>query len=146
MNMKNKQMITTVIIVLIVGGASFFGGIKYQQSKRMTFGGPAGTQGGTLRGPNGTIQRGGMASGFAPVTGEIIASDDKSITVKLPDGSSKIVFLSDATSVNKAEAGTKLDLTEGTKVSVFGQTNSDGSVTAQSVQINPMERMMRQGM
>ncbi len=75
-----------------------------------------------------------------PISGEILSSDDKSITVKLQDGSSKIVLLSDKTQINKATSVTKLDLKSGEKVAVFGSENSDGSVTAQNIQLNPQFR------
>ena len=77
------------------------------------------------------------------VGGEIIAKDASSITVKLrgtqSDGSagSKIIFLSDSTQVTKSAQGSTTDLSIGTQVSVFGTTNTDGSVSAQSVQIRP---------
>jgi hypothetical protein len=74
------------------------------------------------------------------VNGEIIAADEKSITVKLQDGSSKIVLLSDKTEINKTASTTKEDLKVGEKVAAFGTENSDGSVTAQSVQLNPRFR------
>jgi hypothetical protein len=144
--MKNKQILTTIIIALVVGAASFYGGMRYQQMRRGNFAGQF-AQGGNFRGANGTGLRGGNGGGFMPVTGEIISGDDKTMTVKLQDGSSKIVILSDSTNINKAEAGSKTDLTPGTKILVLGQTNSDGSVTAQSVQVNPMDRGMgKQGM
>lgn len=63
--------------------------------------------------------------------------DDKSITVKLQDGSSKIVLLSNTTAYNKSATGAKSDLKTGEKVAVFGTENSDGSVTARDVQLNP---------
>lgn len=69
-----------------------------------------------------------------------ISSDDKSITVKLQDGSSKIVLLTDTTSISKSTEGSKSDLKTGEKVAVFGTENSDGSVTAQNVQLNPILR------
>jgi len=62
------------------------------------------------------------------------------ITVKLPDGSSKIILLSEKTSINKASEGSVADLVVGEKVAVFGTTNTDGSVTAQNIQINPVAR------
>jgi len=83
--------------------------------------------------------------GFQPVNGEIISSDDKSITVKLTDGGSKIVILSDNTEINQAANATKDDLKAGEKVAVFGQENSDGSVTAQSIQLNPVLRGSTEG-
>ena len=74
------------------------------------------------------------------VVGEILSKDDTSITVKLTDGSSKIVVLSSNTVINKAAIATKNDLTTGERVAVFGTVNSDGSVTAQDIQLNPQMR------
>ena len=86
----------------------------------------------------------GNGQSFRPVSGEIIGSDDKSVTVKLQDGSSKIVLLSDSAQINKASVGAKEDLKTGENIVVFGTTNSDGSVTAQSIQIGG-QIMMRGG-
>lgn len=83
------------------------------------------------------LQRG---QNFRPVNGEIISADEKSVTVKLPDGGSKIVILSEKTSINKAAEATKEDLKVGEKVAVFGSENTDGSVTAQNIQLNPQPR------
>lgn len=77
---------------------------------------------------------------FRPVNGEIIEVNDKDITVKLSDNSSKIVHLSDSTILNKSSEGVKSDLKVGEKIAAFGTENSDGSVTAQNIQINPVFR------
>ncbi|MCL4366320.1 DUF5666 domain-containing protein [Patescibacteria group bacterium] len=70
-----------------------------------------------------------------------LRSDDlKSITVKLSDGSSKIILLSAQTQLNKAEVAAKSDLAVGERVAVFGSVNSDGSVNAQNIQLNPQRR------
>ncbi len=128
--MKSIYLVVAILVV-IVGGGAFFAGMKYQQSKQPAFlrqmAGVQGQRTGT----------GGNRTGFRPVNGEIISSDDKSITVKLQDGSSKIVLLSDNTQINKAAEATKEDLKAGEKVAVFGQENSDGTVTAQNIQLNP---------
>lgn len=133
--MKNN-LIITVIIGVVAAGVGFFGGTKYQESKQPVSnrqfgnGSGGGGQGGVGQ------YRGGRAGG-GQVVGEIISMDDKSITIKLQDGSSKIVLLSDTTSINKSSAGSKSDLKTGERVGVFGATNSDGSVTAQNIQLNP---------
>ncbi len=134
-------MKTNLMPLLITGavtlGTGFFAGMKYDQSKQ-----PALSE----QGRNfmqGAGRNGGNRMGFRPVSGEIISSDSTSITVKLPDGSSKIVLLSDKTIVNKADPANKSDLKTGEKVAVFGQENSDGSVTAQTIQLNPLQMLFR---
>jgi len=133
--MKKNTIIMMIIAVVIVGAGSFFGGMKYQQSKQPSFMRQAGRLNAGDRGqlrPSGT--------GFRPVSGEIISSDEKSITVKLQDGSSKIVVLSEKTEINQASEASREALKVGEKVAVFGAENSDGSVTAQNIQLNPLTR------
>ena len=143
----NKSILITLLIALIVGAGAFYAGMKYQQSKRSTFMQQIGVNGGRagFRSQNGNGNN--LPAGrqdFQPVNGEIISSDDKSITVELQDGSSKIVLLSDSTSINKAESGSKEDLKSGEKVFVIGTKNSDGSVSASSIQLNPPNRVIPQ--
>jgi hypothetical protein len=139
--MKAVKPMYVIIIAIIVGAVAFFGGMQYQKSQRAAgFAGRggqfAGAQGagGQFGGAQGTRRNGGA------VMGEILSKDDSSVTVKMQDGSSKIVILSGSTSINKSASGTKDDLTTGERVAVFGTTNSDGSVTAQSIQLNPVMR------
>lgn len=75
--------------------------------------------------------------GRGGVIGSIISMDDKSITVKLADGSSKIVLFSDATTYSNTVRAAKSDLKVGENVAIFGAANSDGSVTATEIQLNP---------
>ena len=71
------------------------------------------------------------------VSGDIISKDAMSITVKLRDGGSKIVFFSDTTEISRFASGSASDLLVGKSVMVNGKTNDDGSVTAQSIQLRP---------
>lgn len=137
--MKNTYFIITVLLVLVVAGASFFAGMKYQQVQRSSFARQLGNGQGGLR-SGGAFAGMGNRAGLRPVNGQIIGSDDKSITVKMVDGSSRIVLFSDKTTINKAAEATRDDLKVGETVAVFGQENTDGSVTAQSIQINPQFR------
>lgn len=136
--MQKNSLVITLVVALIVGAAAFFGGMKYQESKRTT----AFRQFPNVSGRGNAQFNGGNRAGIRPVNGEIISSDDKSITVKLTDGSSKIVLVSDKTTINKASEAQKADLKTGETVAVFGSENTDGSVTAQNIQLNPILRVM----
>jgi hypothetical protein len=139
--MKNNLVIT-VLVAIVIGGVGFFAGMKYQQSKSTSnfrqFGNGQGF--GMMGGQGNQSQGRTRMNGARQVTGEILNQDDKSITVKLQDGSTRIIFLSDTTTISKATTGSKSDLKVGERVGVFGTENSDGSVTAQNVQLNPTMR------
>ncbi len=83
-------------------------------------------------GPGGQIRIMGGGS-----VGEVVSKDETSLTLKLLDGGSKIVFLSASTTVNKMTAGSLEDVTSGTSVTVMGTPNQDGSLTASQIQLRP---------
>jgi hypothetical protein len=137
-----KQTTLYAVIALVIGaGVGFFGGVKYQQSKIPSFSGnfrDGMVRNGRQGTPNG---QSGSRFGGGRVVGEVLSIDDSSLTVKLGDGSSKIVLLASDTAYTKSESGSKNDIKTGTRVGVFGLSNSDGSITAQDIQINPVFRM-----
>lgn len=133
----NKFIIIGVIVGIIILAGSFYGGLKYGQSKNSfrgnNFQNIANIQKGS---PNGNSQN-GMANG------EIVSKDDKSITVKLSNGGSKIIFLSENTKVSKMTDGSLEDLDIGSSIIVVGISDQDGSIVAQSIQLRsdlPMDQ------
>lgn len=147
--MSSKSIIVTVVVAVVVGGAAFYGGTVYEKSnlsKQGLLRSASSAQSGNASG-----QRGQRGAGFGQggpggnnsgnfVAGQITAKNDNSITVQGRDGSSKIVFFSGSTSIGKAAQGTASDLTNGEQVVVSGQANSDGTVTAQNIQIRPADQ------
>lgn len=136
--MKNIKtlIISGIVLILIVGAGSFFGGMKYGQSKgssNRNFQGMAQQFGG----PNGGQRGSAGVKGGSFINGEVLSKDDKSVTIKLQNGGSKIVLFSDATTIGKTTDGTLTDLEVGKTVMITGTSNTDGSVTAQSIQIRP---------
>ena len=140
MNNTIKKLLPIIVIIILVGVGAFYGGMKYDQSKsaanlsanfqnRQMAGSGTGSRNGTF----------GNRAGSGFVTGEIIAKDDKSITVKLQDGGSKIIFYSDSTEIGKFASGTQNDLEVGKIIIVNGKVNLDGSITAQSIQLRPVK-------
>lgn len=85
-------------------------------------------------GRSGNMMRGVFGGGTA---GEIISKDDKSLTLKLRDGGSKIVLFGNSVAISHSVLGAISDLAVGGQVVVNGTTNTDGSVTASTIQIRP---------
>jgi len=146
--MSKQIVLVTAVIILAVAGGSFYGGMKYAQSKNPSAADRAGfanlspeerqarlQQFGQLGGGQRGARNGG--GGGLITVGEIITKDDKSITVKLRDGGSKIVFFTVSTPVMKSTSGSPQDLAIGEQVTVTGTANQDGSLSAQSIQLRP---------
>lgn len=143
--MKPIKPLYVIILVIIVAAAGFYGGTLYQKNQ---------TRASFASGANGQFRRfgqggggqggfGGGANGMMPVRGQVVSSTDNSVTVKLMDGSSKIVNLTGQTTISKTTTGSASDLKSGETVTAIGTTNSDGSVTAQTVLIGNGNMMFR---
>lgn len=132
--MQTKHMIIAVALIILALAGGFFAGMQYQKSQRAGF-----------AGAYGTFQNGQMMRRFSrqaetayrPVRGQVVSVDKNSITVKLPNGNSKIVVLSLSTQFIKSASAAASDVKKGDTIMVVGTQNSDGSVTATDVQINP---------
>lgn len=139
--MKNQLYIYAVVALVVGLGVGFFVGTKYDGSSSSS--GSAVSQNGQRR-QGGNAQFGGGAGGAGAAgganragvtTGDIIAKDSKSVTVKMRDGSTKIVFFAASTTIVKSVDGTADDLVVGKSIVAMGSANADGSVTAQNIQV-----------
>ena len=120
---------TTIIIGLVLVAVSFYGGVKYGQSQIPVRG--IGTFAG---GQGGRGTRGG-AGGF--ISGQVLSTDAQSITIQMRDGSTKIVLMSNTTTVMKSVEGSIKDVKIGAQIMTNGIANTDGSITAESISIRP---------
>lgn len=143
-----------VVGIVIALGVGFAGGTVYGK-KSLVAGSPGGgfganltaeerqaraTQFGSARGQGRGTPAGGGA-GFA--SGEVLSTDTKSMTIKMRDGGSKIIFLADSTQIMKSSAGVVGDVRVGSEVTVMGTAGTDGTITAQSIQIRPATSTLR---
>jgi hypothetical protein len=140
-NSSTKNIITCIVII-VIAVAAFFGGVFYQKSQKTSTSAQfaqnrAGRFGQNFANRRGVNNRGGFGGA---VVGDVVSVDANSLTIKLQDGSSKIVNLSNDTTYSKTDAGSKADLKTGMRIAAIGSTSSDGSITAQNVQLNPMMR------
>lgn len=125
-----------VVIVALIGGffwgkasagsarpTAFAGAGAFGASSTRRFGGGAGGGGGA----------GAAGGGF--VTGQIVSMSTDSFTLQLANGNSEVVLYSTSTPVTEPTTVSVNSLTTGTNVMVVGSSNSDGSLTAQTIQV-----------
>jgi len=136
----NKKIVLSVVVCLVIAGVSFWGGMTYGNSKSSSSQLANKTQNGYGQ-SGGQRTGGGMRGGVNGggfVSGEILAKDNTSITVKENNGGSKIIFISPSTKIEKTVDGTSADLIIGKTVTIMGTANSDGSINSTSVQLRPI--------
>lgn len=138
--MKTKIIIGALVIVVI----AFFGGVKYGQSGNQSAS-TAQNRAGQFAAFSGMrgARTGNGNSGL--ISGNIIAKGSDNISIKLSDGSSKIALYSPATAIEKTVSGGTGDLATGTYVVVTGTANSDGSISANNIQIRPIRPAAQNG-
>lgn len=135
--MNKKQIVLVSVGAVVLAGISFWAGQMTAgasgSANRPQMGGQFGVMG------TSTLKQGGrQGDSFGGMAvGEILSKDATGITIKLRDGGSRIVFVASSTQILKSTGGSADDLAVGSSVSVTGTSNTDGSVTAISVQIQP---------
>ncbi len=135
---KNTMMVVAIVLIVLAGVGGFVGGIQYQKTNA-----GAGNQGanGTFRQRFGMMGQNGQ--NFRPERGQVISFSNGTMTLKLSDGSTKLIVLPSSTNYLKTDTASQSDIKTGDTVTVLGTQNSDGSVTAQDVQLNPLNAEQR---
>ena len=129
----NKK-ITIALAGLVIFGIGFYGGTLYSASNKPANPGRGQfSQNGNQPGGN----KSGRQFGGNNLIGEVISKNDTSITLKLRDGGSRIIFVTKDTPVSKNVSASSSDISANEQVSVSGTSNPDGSVNAQFIQIKP---------
>lgn len=141
--------LTIIPLILLIAASSFYGGMKYQSSKNtsplaqgMSFGQNGGSRQLRMGGSGNFAGAMGMnrnSGGF--LNGEILSNDvaKNILTIKTRDNGTKLAFYTSSTQVRVMEDGALKDVAIGKTVTLTGTQNSDGSVTAQSIQLRPDE-------
>ena len=131
----NKNILGGLVGIIIVGGGAFYAGDVYGKGAAAPAAGAARFAAGGMMGGVGGMRAGRGGGGF--ISGQIVSVDNGSVTVKLASGSTQIVLMGTSTQILKSASGSLGDLSAGTNVVATGSANSDGSLTAQSIQIRP---------
>jgi len=124
-----------LVAALAIG---FLGGVlvgqNTAQTSRVAFGGgaPGGGQGQNL--PDGLGQRGFGANGAGGFTsGKVVSVSGDTVVIETSDGKQVTVKADDGTTVTITKDGSVGDLKAGDEVTAIGETESDGSISANTI-------------
>ena len=126
-----KKNYITIVVAIACAVIFFFIGVSYGKGSAATATAGRGAFSSSTRA--GLAGRGAAGGGF--VTGQIVSVGNGTAVVQLPNGNSQNVFFSSSTQVIRPQVASVSSLTPGTQVMIGGTTNSDGSVSAQTIQI-----------
>lgn len=135
---RTRTTVVLACLVLLVGG--FAGGLEVQKqwgSSATTTatarpGGAGFGQGGAgFGGGNGQTANAGAAANTT--TGTVKLVDGNTIYITTSDGRTITVKTSGSTTVQTSQGGSLSDLSNGSSVTVQGQTGSDGSISASTI-------------
>ena len=121
MKKYSVHIVWAVIAIVALAGGFFYG--------------RAGSGSGASSGGSAAGSRTSRTNGGGFVTGQIISVAPNNLTVSLANGNSEVVFYSSSTEIMKPSPVPSSSLGMGTRVMVVGTANSDGSFTAQSIQV-----------
>ena len=125
---KYTVHIVWLVIAIVALGGGYFWGKAGATASRAGFAG-AGVYGSSTR------RFAGGATGGGFTTGQIAQIGSDSMTLQLANGNSQIVFYSSSTPVSEPTVVSPSTLKVGANVMVGGTSNSDGSLTATTIQV-----------
>ena len=120
-----KKTLAIVIIIIIAAGAVFYAGAKYEKHKLSALG--------LLSGSKSSSKK---ATAGNSIKGTVTATDDKSVTIKMADGTDKTIEFSSGMTFGNNAAGSASDLFVGELVVIAGENNPDGSFAATNIRIS----------
>ena len=136
--MNTKTISIFIGIAIIIAGGAFYGGMKYGQSKNPLSGISRQNSQNLPSEQREQFSQEKIGKGIeeGSFIGEVIDKDEQSLTLKMIDGGSKIIFFSDSTEISKTIEGSINDIEIGKQIIISGDQNSDGSYTAKIIQLS----------
>ena len=137
----NNTIINAIVVAVVFGGGGYYVGMQKTAAATTA---TQGANGAAFAGRTGGAGRFGGGAGGGFTGGTILSICNGSLTIQLPSSTStsattgtKIVLFDTTTQVSEMQTVPASKLTIGQNVMVTGATNSDGSVTATSIQVRP---------
>lgn len=143
-------VVGAVVIVLAVGAGAFYGGTVYERTRQANLqaqffaergGNPGGftpPEGFTGQFPGGQSPSGAQGQMFRGTSGTVSSLNGDTL-VLTTDQETTTIVLTDDTVVERTVEATRSDLQPGQSVTVMGQRDDQGNLTATTIQILPSQ-------
>ncbi len=126
----NKKTLVSAGLIVVIALGMFYIGAEYEKGKLSKLNSTC-----SLGKAKKSSKKHSVVTPSAnAISGTITAKDDKTVTLKMADGTTKIVDYTAATTVGKNAKSTIADLVIGEEVTVSGQPNADGTFAADNIQ------------
>ena len=135
--MKFTYLVVGIALVLVVGLGGLFLWYRSQNNPQV-----AGAQTSNGQFGRGGFRRGNFPAGSRPIFGQVASVSGSSFTVQSRRGGTLTIKITSSTQFTN---GSQSDLASGVRVGGYGSPNSDGSINAQSLIINPSFGNFRSG-
>ncbi len=137
--MKKKDFFWLIALV-VIGGIAFFSGQQLsenlsggdQMARQFAAGQFPGRLNADGRTSGGSL--GARADGQTVTGGEILSLSDNNLTIKLPDGGSKIIYFATSTEMWRQTAAQLSDFKVGESITANGTENDAGALEADIIQ------------
>ncbi len=135
--MKKKFNLTNLIIVVVLfSGLFFYLGLSYQKTKMPTPGSNRDAMRASLgEGNFANSENSSRGTRGGQIIGEIIKINEESFTIKLNDGGSNTIYMTDETTINQMSKADRNSLEEGREIIVSGNAQENQTIIADSIQI-----------
>lgn len=125
------RFVTPILALVAAIGIGLFGGVLIGQNTASSS--TADARGGFTGGPGGTGTTGGGQGGGGFTSGSVVSVDGDTVVIESSDGTQVTVSTSTDTTVTTTEDSSVDALAAGDTVTVIGETDDDGNVTATSI-------------
>lgn len=135
----SKNIVGVIVALVVVGGGAFYGGMQYGKSQAAPAGFQMRTFNGSGQGNNVRFRGAGGVGGINMTNGSVLSISGNTLTLQLggDTGGSKIVLISSTTPFMHTVQAPVSELKVGDRITVVGQADSSGAITAQSIQVRP---------
>lgn len=143
-----KNILLVLIATVFIICSSFYAGVRYEKNVKIPFesrltAGLSNIRNQSVSAPRALGNRFQRDAEGGNISGKVVSNENNTVTVQLQNGGTKLVIVPLSAVVTKSNVVKISDITNDQYVMVSGKINTDGSITAQSIQIRAENTLIK---